>query len=288
MEPGFRQRGYHIVSHNYRLGPQASYDVQLQDCLDAVAWCRATLPSILGEDKVDVDRYIISGESAGGHLVTLMAHHLLSPPPRAVVDVYGITDPSGFLAFLSTIPNPANPTPWTGEFSEEELTNFLSDRNPENGLTDALWYDEEKRYPASLLEERWAAKVEYTRRLRMQMELHRWRSNAAVRPKKLVHAIRRGTLHDERFADEAALQKFLLEMSPLPLLEGTTTYPPTAFLHGTADTAAPIGQSIDMAKKLREMGVEVVECYEEGMEHVFDMKYTVSFARSEERGCRCG
>ena len=88
-------------------------------------------------------------------------------------------------------------------------------------------------------------------------------------------------MHPEKFEDEEKLREFSLGLSPLQVLrrrqaEGDDTgYPPTAFLHGTGDTAVPVQQSYDMARMLREMGVPVVEQYEEGEEHVFDHKYTV-------------
>lgn len=276
MDAGFRQRGYHVVSHNYRLGPQASVDVQLQDCLDAVAWCRASLPNIVGRDKVDVNRFVVSGESGGGHLATLMAHHL-SPPPRAVIDAYGIVDPAACWPIFRPITLPANPPTWTGAFGEQELHDFFADRDPANVITDALWWDEETRLPESALSEGWATEFKYTRRIRLQAELHRIRVDVTGNPEAALRSVRVGSFHEERFEDEEALKKFVRSISPGPLLEGKTWYPPTAFLHGTEDLAAPIEQSRVMAAKLREMGVEVLESYEEGEEHVFDQKYTVSY-----------
>lgn len=279
MDAGFRQRGYHLVSHNYRLCPQVSIDVQLQDCLDAVAWLRASLPDIVGKDKIDVNRYIVCGESAGGHLVTLMAHHL-SPPPRAVIDAYGITDFAATWPISrpttppADAPGPVDAPIDTGEFSEQELYDFFADRDPANVITDALWGDEDTRLPESVLKKQWATEFKYTRRIRLQAALHRFR---AGNPKAVVRSLRVGAFHEERFEDEEALKKFVLSVSPAPLLEGKKWYPPTAFLHGTADTGAPIEQSKLMAAKLKEMGVEVVESYEEGGEHVFDKKYIVSY-----------
>lgn len=276
MDEGFRRRGYHVISHNYRLGPQVSVDVQLQDCLDAVAWCRASLPDIVGKDKVDVDRYIVSGESGGGHLATLMAHHL-SPAPRAVIDAYGVVYPEACWPIFRPIALPTERATWTGKFSAQELYDFFADRDPNNVITDALWWDEETRLSESVLSERWETKFKFTDRVMLQAELHRFRADIAGNPEAAVRSVRVGSFHEERFGDEEALKKFVFSVSPGPLLEGKKWYPPTAFLHGTEDLAAPIEQSKLMAAKLREMGVEVLESYEEGGEHVFDQKYTVRY-----------
>jgi acetyl esterase/lipase len=56
----------------------------------------------------------------------------------------------------------------------------------------------------------------------------------------------------------------------------TQVYPPTAFLHGTADNAVPIDESKNMAFELRKKGVEVEELYCEGVDHGWDNIYTVN------------
>ncbi|KFX88025.1 hypothetical protein O988_09184 [Pseudogymnoascus sp. VKM F-3808] len=268
--PGFQARGYHLISHNYRLGPQAPIDAQLADCIAAVEWCRVELPRILGADKVDVDRYIIAGESAGGHLVALMAHHLV-PSPRAVINAYGPVDLAVLMPFSGPVPTSPPETPWTGEFSEQELLAYLSDRTPENVLMDALWWDEDILFPAKLLSERWAADIEYSPRIKLQAEFHRWGSTIGAGP-----ALRISMFHDERFKDEEALCQFMASMSPSAMLleMEERKYPPMAFLHGTADDLVGVEQSRCMAERLRGLGVSVLESYEEGVGHIFDKKYT--------------
>ncbi|KAK0728771.1 Alpha/Beta hydrolase protein [Lasiosphaeria miniovina] len=275
MVPGWRQRGYHLVSHNYRLGPQTRLDDQLADSLEAVAWCRANLQSILGPSAVDVNRYVLCGESAGGHLVTLMALHLPDPQPRAVVDVYGLVD---FLAFqvLGAPPQDDAATglaPWDGEFSEEELEVFLGDRDPAKILTDALpWAVTD--VSEDELSRRWGTDFRFSRRIRLQTEAHMYRS---LRRKGT--GLLKAVMHPEKFATEEELTAFVHSMSPFRVLQdeaakGRKTYPPTAFLHGSGDTDVPIEQSYALAAKLKEMGVPVIERYEDGEPHVFDQKYT--------------
>lgn len=287
MEPGFRQRGYHIVSNNYRLGPQASYEMQLQDCMDAVSWCRAKLPSILGTDKVDMSQLILCGESGGALLAGLMGHHL-SPPPKAVILVYGILDPAAAWPILAPVPENSSDTPlWVGEFSDAELEELLKDRDESNVLTDALWADENKTTSEQVLSRCWKTDVRFTRRIRLQAELLQWRSDIAARVGSFVRSVRLGCLHSERFANEDDLAAFLLSMSPSPLLETRTWYPPTAFLHGMADKAASVAQSQAMANRLKAMNVPIVECYEPNEDHVFDHKYTVSSLRRRRQASIC-
>ncbi|AEO68730.1 uncharacterized protein THITE_2118333 [Thermothielavioides terrestris NRRL 8126] len=272
--PGFRARGYHVASHSYRLAPQARLDEQVADCLEAVAWMRANLPAILGPDKVDVDRYVLYGDSAGGLLVTLMGLHLAAPPPRAIVDVYGVMDIPD-LVERERQHTAEEARPWTGEFGEAELEAFLSDRDPANLLDASTSWREMAEVDEKELSRRWATEFRYTRRARLQSELHVWRSQHPLRATLFLK-----TLHLDRFGgDEARVQEYLTSVTPLRavrrrLAEGRTQYPPTAFLHGTGDRAVPVQHSYDMARALRDMGVPVIERYEEGEDHVWDHKYT--------------
>lgn len=265
MEPGLRQRGYHMVTPAYRLGPQVTLDEQVQDGVDSIAWCREHLPRILGADKVNVDRYVICGESAGGTLVTLMGHRL-DPPPKAIIEAYGIVD---FLDKHFGVPGkgsePGDLPSWEGEFTEEQLHAALRDRDPSHCLTDALFRDEQQRCSEDQLSELWATDFKYTDAIRLRAELHIYRSDRPF----IAHAVER-----ERFNSDGELFAWLGSVSAIRLLDGKTTYPPTAFLHGIDDTAVPMAQSQRMAATLREMGVPTVECYEHGP-HVFDNVYKV-------------
>lgn len=272
LDPGFRQRGYHLVSHNYRLAPQASIEQQLADCLESLDWCRRNLPRLLGADKVDVDRYVLCGESAGGHLVTLMALHLPNPQPRAVIDIYGVTD---FVA-MKDLDKEETPKEWNGEFTPQELEAFLDDRDSANILTDALCWTEMELFTEAQLSRYWGSDIKYDKRIRLQSELHNWRSQ---HPKGLALLIR-ALLHPERFDSEDRLGQAIRSVSPLHVLRerqqhGTASYPPTAFLHGTGDVDVPVRQSRDMAQTLRELGIPTIERYEEDQPHVFEQKYTV-------------
>jgi acetyl esterase/lipase len=270
MHSGLISRGFHLVSSSYRLAPQVRVDEQLDDCLDAMAWCNANLPRVIGANKIDMERFVVCGDSAGGTLATLLGHRL-NPSPRAVIDIYGVVD------FMSSgiveLPNAAaasNPPEWKGEFTDAELEAFLDDRDPVKALTYAppwiaKWTDE-------VMSKAWAMEFHNTTRMRMQSEFHVWLAYRGMSGGD----IRRSIFHQEKFADEDALVAYAKSLSSHVLLQGKTWYPPTAFLHATGDPAVPISQSINMAKRLRDMGVPVIESYEPATEHVFDNKYIVS------------
>ncbi|KAK4444041.1 putative isoprenylcysteine alpha-carbonyl methylesterase ICMEL2 [Podospora aff. communis PSN243] len=271
-----RTRGYHLISHNYRLAPQVSLEDQLADCLHILGWLRDNLPGILGEDRVDVDRYVLAGDSAGGVLVTLLGLRLpmgAVPAPRAIVDVYGAAD---FPAMLAMDRKEEAPAEWKGEFDARRLEAFLEDRRVENVMTDALSWDEMEQFTEEELSGYWKSEVRYMERVRLQAELHIWRS---LHPRG-TELMMRAVLHPEKLpGGREELEGKVREMSPLWALrgyaeEGGREYPPTAFLHGTGDEAVPWEHSQAMAEVLRGMGVPVVERYPEGEPHVFDRKYT--------------
>ena len=61
--------GMTVASIDYRLAPATSFPDSFQDCLDAVDWAVAHA----GELGADPDRIGLWGDSAGGHLVLLLA-----------------------------------------------------------------------------------------------------------------------------------------------------------------------------------------------------------------------
>lgn len=197
-----------------------------------------------------------------------MAFHLPNPPPRAVIDVYGLVDFPGQLELDRDTPA----AEWKGEWSASELEEFLDDRDPKNVMTEAHAWDEKEKYTEADLSEFWGVKWEFTERVRKQAEVHMWRTTHPKGNQLMIRAI----FHPERF-DKEGLKRHVKEISPLWLLrEGKGPFPPTALLHGTGDEAVSVKQSRDFADELKKIGVPVVECYEEGQPHVWDRKYTVS------------
>ena len=81
------QEGWVVVSVNYRLSPKATFPEHLDDLKTAVTWVRAHA----GELGADPDFIVLTGGSAGGHLVALAA---LDPVTRVqgCVPLYGVYD----------------------------------------------------------------------------------------------------------------------------------------------------------------------------------------------------
>ena len=265
---GFREKGYHIVSVGYRLQPQVGLSAMVEDCVDAFKWCRAEMGRVLGEE-FDVDRYAIAGESAGGTMSTLLGHHL-SPPARAVIDVYGVTAFPAFYHVMAARPKAAR---WSGPRSEAELEDFLHDRDLSNAVPVAAEASMVRTMPEHQLQELWrvnGSQYSYTDRQKLQSDFKEWADqDFATRTVPNVCEWMDGASPDE---NEAAMKA----VSSLHLLDAKRSYPPTAFLHGSGDTVVPIEQSQMMAERLRAMDVEVLERYCPGAGHGWDASFRVS------------
>jgi acetyl esterase/lipase len=73
----FIQRGFIVVLIDYRLCPETSLDGQLEDIRDVESWLRDSLPSLFAGLRVDTDKIIVVGASAGAHLALLTVSTIL-------------------------------------------------------------------------------------------------------------------------------------------------------------------------------------------------------------------
>lgn len=102
------EKGYALASIDYRHSTTAKFPAQIQDCNQAVDF----LYQHAAEYKVDKNKFVLMGFSAGGHLASLLALSGNSTIPdfyydkkkpafkiKAVLDFYG---PSNFIMFYST------------------------------------------------------------------------------------------------------------------------------------------------------------------------------------------
>lgn len=102
-------KGYALASIDYRHSTTRIFPAQIQDCNQAVNF----LYEHAAQYKLDRDRFVLMGFSAGGHLASLLAlsknNHVASFFPgksepafkiRAVLDFYG---PSDFLLFFGNL-----------------------------------------------------------------------------------------------------------------------------------------------------------------------------------------
>jgi len=101
------EKGYVIASINYRLCQDAHFPAQIEDCKAAVRWLRTHAR----EYRIDPNRIVGWGDSAGGHLASLLGttgdiadweqgHPVGSSRLQVVIDWYGRAD----LACVSTDP----------------------------------------------------------------------------------------------------------------------------------------------------------------------------------------
>ncbi|KAK7924943.1 hypothetical protein PG985_006997 [Apiospora marii] len=297
--PGFHALGYHVVSNAYRLCPQVDLEADIGDCVDFVAWCRRELPAILGEDKVDVDRYVITGESGGGFMVTNMATRLPEPAPRAVVDVYGLVDLfDPYHGLFEQVDQSAYPAwgsakdePLQQEFSEERILSVIyGDRDPAHAISAALFAGSQVLEGEAGLAAAWKTAFPFTERVRLQAAVHSYLSSSVALgrapPRFAAPSAGAGGDDDENGKEkEEKVRAFARTVSPMQILDtepyvgGAKQYPPTAILHGSADVAVPLGQTERFAAKLRALGVETLVSVEPDEPHVFDQVYTVSFGK---------
>ena len=87
--PPLSNAGYAWFTIDYRLAPKNTYPAAVDDVRAAVRWVKAHA----AEYKVDPARLVLMGESAGGHLISLVAtQNEPGTAVAAVVALYGIHD----------------------------------------------------------------------------------------------------------------------------------------------------------------------------------------------------
>lgn len=262
--PAFRPRGYHVVSIAYRFAPFAGLEEMKQDGVDGSEWCRTHLPRLL-DGQIDVDRCVLVGESAGGTIVSLLAH-VLSPKPKAVVNIYGPTDFLDPHYSPSTPPNSVDVQPLTDKWTEEDCRLGILSRDLTRAITVCPYVFD---VPIQQVRDQWSApRFEYTEAQRFNWEIKRY-----MRTNKLLFKVILRT--DQLESTDKEMEVFKAS-SPYHMLDKTgAEYPPTWFLHGEADMVVPIQQARRMQARLQELGVETGTSYEPGEGHEFDNKYTV-------------
>lgn len=100
--PVFLKAGFAAASINYRLSDEAQWPAQLHDCKAAIRWLRAHAR----EHGIDPNRIGVFGESAGGHLVSMLGvtnedemkegsigmNRFVKGSVSCVLDIFGPTD----------------------------------------------------------------------------------------------------------------------------------------------------------------------------------------------------
>jgi acetyl esterase/lipase len=134
-----KQSGYVVISIQYRLIPNMIWPENLYDCLQAVKFARAQLPS---RAKLDPDRLAVMGGSAGGHLALM----------TGLSDMADSSDSQVWKASnlgIKTVISLFGPTDLLSQAGRPELFGFFPPGAPQQqvlqGLAQAspiLWVDE--------------------------------------------------------------------------------------------------------------------------------------------------
>lgn len=95
------EEGYAVASVNYRLIHESGWPAQIDDCRAAIRWIR----DHAAEYKLDAERIVAAGGSAGGHLAALLGTMDAPPLDRvsAVLDYFG---PADLLTMPPNLPDP--------------------------------------------------------------------------------------------------------------------------------------------------------------------------------------
>jgi len=115
-------RGWVVVSIDYRLLPSVSLEEIFSDVQDAYTWVRTQLTRFT---PINPDLIIVFGQSAGGGIAVL-AGYKLSPRPKAILAFYaGFTNWTDPFAYDATTPVPAAYAAAANKFSVPVVTEYI-------------------------------------------------------------------------------------------------------------------------------------------------------------------
>ena len=271
--PSFHvERGYHIVSTSYRLIPHASLDDILADLRDCLTWCRQNLPRLVGETNVDLDRYVVAGDSAGGTL-SLFCGLMFEPKPRAVLDLYGIVDfADPFFHVKPKLPLDCVPPGWhLPSTTEDKLVVLSKQRDLREAKTFCPWHWElEPSLPLASLRSYWGTpELQPDDSDKLRMDLRKYQTEQGRLMMWML-------FHGETCADEAEFIDRCHQYNILRRIRSAADLPPTYIIHGTADIEVPHSQSVALDQHLTGLGHPHVAVWIEGGAHAFDNQITVS------------
>ncbi|WVF67544.1 hypothetical protein IAT40_002300 [Kwoniella sp. CBS 6097] len=267
VHPAFHPEGIHIISVAYRFTPQVSLFQIWEDIVLSYKWCRQHLSSIVGEEAIDIDRYIVGGDSAGGHLASyagLGPAVGFEPSPKVVLDIFGVVDLAD-----PYISQPFD-APIQFETPLEELEKLSRDYDAKNATVTGAWtWEIEPEMSVDLLRTFWGEDYTPSEKDKKLMDLNSYLVKKAKRLETMFRS-------DELSAEEFDQMK--KDWSPLHRVRASSSdryqdqdqYPPTVLMHGKKDFVVPIKQSEDFADSLEKNGTEVLRIWSDEGGHSFE------------------
>jgi acetyl esterase/lipase len=260
------------VSVNYRLCPQVSFQEQLDDIKDAWTWCHENLPQVLGGMAVDVRKCVVAGDSAGGCFASLSGFHF-EPKPKVIVNLYGpvqLRHPH-FHVPAANYKEQLAKAKYLKRGTEDELQAALVDNDPSKAKTRYIWWHDMGIPIERVRGFLGVPDLEVDENQKLRMDLYTYMSITRTR---FSSVFRKHNFQTEN-EFQAELDKFS-SLSKIKELPPSLSYPPTFFLHGNSDTAAPIGPSMEFYDQLEKRDIDCEARWAEGAEHSFDAFIDVS------------
>ncbi|EIW73025.1 hypothetical protein M231_04329 [Tremella mesenterica] len=229
-------RGFAVVSAEYRMSPHADFAAQREDWVDAYAWVVNDLGKITG-GKVDGSRVFVFGASAGGTATLFLGVDIPGaglPPPKALYPCYPLTN-------WDLLTNGSEPY----SNYEEHLKSRPAD--VQEAIRRLIAGPGTTGYDIGTLKSPWTPNPEIKDTPRMT-----WFT--FVRETGMFPSAILGE-------DVPPSSRHVL----LPLIP--SNYPPTIILNPTADTTLSPKNSTDLYDRLQKLGVESKLVTVQGMEH---------------------
>ncbi|KAK9766712.1 hypothetical protein K7432_004018 [Basidiobolus ranarum] len=208
-----------VINADYRLAPQVKIEEIFQDVKDVVEWAKSELPQQIGPEKVDTESIVIAGGSSGGYLALLTGLYL-DPPPKAIIALYPMADPTHPNVNTATKPNP--PLGRDSLIPFEEVAQYL----------------DEKSVPSS----------------HPSLGLNIKATQFEGRAKAFSYMAQEGTYLKYVYGEDTPIEEIQRKWVIPHVIASVNSYPPTLLIHTRNDRYTPYAQSVDVAEALQKKG----------------------------------
>lgn len=266
--PGFRSRGYHVVSVGYRLLPHVSFFEIMSDSEAAFAWLQSNLASVLSKfgAEVDLSRWVTGGDSAGA-AIAAWGSLRFSPMPTAFVSVYGMSTcsdpyflPPGQDPPLDKVVNPLS-----------AIQAFCDERDPAKAEVCGVFKHEiPPNFTLQQLRAYWGMPSDWEPPKTAQMRIDMMTYEYAQRLMSVIGGRR------ETFATDGEWMECLKPLDVVRQVHERKRFPPAFMVHGDKDWTVPIYHTRNLEAALRAENLPCRAMYLPGELHNFDLRIGVS------------